>query len=48
MSPTNQAFDSLSESSLRGSLPDGFGGFDGIGGLGEHLALLLFVLQNAG
>ena len=33
-----------------GSLHDGFGGFDGVGGSGElpreHLALLLLVLQN--
>ena len=29
-----------------GSLHDGFGGFDGFGGSGEHLALLLLVLQN--
>ena len=29
-----------------GSLHDGFGGFDGFGGSGEHLALLLFVPQN--
>ena len=27
-----------------GSLHDGFGGFDGFGGSGEHLALLLLVL----
>ena len=33
--------------SLRGgSLHDGFGGFDGFGGSGEHLTLLLLVLQN--
>ena len=25
---------------------DGFGGFNGFGGSGEHLALLLLVLQN--
>ena len=31
-----------------GNLHDGFGGFDGFGGSGEHLALLLLVLQNAG
>ena len=34
---------------LRGpgaSLHDGFGGFDGFGGSGENLALLLFVPQN--
>ena len=30
-----------------GGLHDGFGGFDGFGGSGEHLALLLLVLQNA-
>ena len=29
-----------------GSLHDGFGGFDGFGSSGEHLALLVFVLQN--
>ena len=29
-----------------GSLHDGFGGFDGFGGSGERLALLLLVLQN--
>ena len=29
-----------------GSLHDGFGGFDSFGGSGEHLALLLLVLQN--
>ena len=29
-----------------GSLHDGFGGFDGFGGSGEHLTLLLLVLQN--
>ena len=29
-----------------GSLHVGFGGFDGFGGSGEHLALLLLVLQN--
>ena len=28
------------------SLDDGFGGFDGLGGSGEHLALLLLVLQK--
>ena len=33
--------------SLRGgSLHDGFGGFDGLGGSGEHLALLSLVLPN--
>ena len=33
--------------SLRGGcLHDGFGGFDGLGGSGEHLALLSLVLQN--
>ena len=31
-----------------GSLHDGFGGFDGSGGSGEHLALVLLVLQNTG
>ena len=31
-----------------GSLRDGFGGFDSFGGSGEHLALLLLVLQNTG
>ena len=31
-----------------GSLHDGFGGFDGFGGSGEHLALLSLVLQNTG
>ena len=30
----------------KGSLHDGFGGFDGFGGSGEHLTLLLLVLQN--
>ena len=30
----------------RGSLHDGFGGFDPFGGSGLHLALLLLVLQN--
>ena len=30
------------------SLHDGFGGFDEVGGSGEHLALLLLVLQNTG
>ena len=29
-----------------GSLHDGFGSFDGFGGSGEHLTLLLLVLQN--
>ena len=29
-----------------GSLHDGSGGFDGFGGSGEHLTLLLLVLQN--
>ena len=29
----------------RGSLHDSFGGFDGLGGSGEHLALLSLVLQ---
>ena len=29
-----------------GSLHDGFGGFDGFGGSGEHLAVLLLVLQT--
>ena len=29
-----------------GSLHDGFGGFDGFGGSGEHLTLLLLVLQQ--
>ena len=29
-----------------GSLHDGFGGFDGLGGSGEHPTLLLLVLQN--
>ena len=29
-----------------GSLHDGLGGFYGFGGSGEHLALLLLVLQN--
>ena len=34
--------------SLRGGgLHDGFGGFEGSGGSGEHLALFLLVLQNA-
>ena len=31
-----------------GSLHDGFGGFDGFGGSGEHLAILSFVPQNTG
>ena len=31
-----------------GGLHDGFGGFDGFGGSGEHLALLVLVLQNTG
>ena len=31
-----------------GSLHDGFGGFDGFGGSGVHLTLLLLVLQNTG
>ena len=30
----------------RGSLHVGFGGFDGSGGSGKHLALLLLLLQN--
>ena len=30
-----------------GSLHDGFGSVDGFGGSGEHLALLLLVLQDA-
>ena len=30
----------------RGGLHDGFGGLDGLGGSGEHLALLLPVLPN--
>ena len=29
-----------------GSLDDGFGSFEGFGGSGLHLALLLLVLQN--
>ena len=29
-----------------GSLHDGFGGFDSLGGSGKHLPLLLLVLQN--
>ena len=29
-----------------GSLHDGFGGFDGFGGSGEHLTLRLLVLKN--
>ena len=31
-----------------GSLHDGFGSFDGFGGSGEHLALLLLALQKTG
>ena len=29
-----------------GSLHDGFGGFEGFGGSGEHVTLRLLVLQN--